>query len=343
MRRGGILLVVLGTLLLWLAPLSRFYVADRVVKAPLDFYQKIEYADTKASFYDYLLKPAAGLHKGVTIRALTTISGDVRAGDDDTAVWRANTSVWEEHGGATLSLSQYNYAFDRTSSVLVPSKWSGVSGDENVKPAGFGMIWPIADVQRETYNFFDPQTKRTWPMRFSGTERIQGVLTYRFVQKIEPTLVAKVKDPVDAKMVGLPKKAKPVSVNRYLGADVTVWVDPRTGLPIKQQDHLKSTVRTRSGDEGTIFDANLVTVDRDQKALAKVSSDYADQISTIRETVPGVSLVLGFALLAVGGVLTLFFGGPQAPRSAGRPGRPPEGTSGMEPVPVELSGVQVRN
>jgi hypothetical protein len=332
MRRGGVFLVMLGAFFLTLAPLCRFYIADRVIAVPMDYYQSVTLSSEDSSFFD---RAANKVRDGVQLDANMTVRGDVRSGSDKTAVWEA---VLEVHRGKDpIALVSYRMAFDRRTGELTGAK--GATVDQVAVPqSGYGLVWPVANVQKKTYQFYDVITQRTWPMKYNGTERVQGILAYRYVQQIEPTLVANSKKTIDPRVVGLPKKHKPVKVGRYHSATVTMWVDPRTGMPIKQQQAVDSTLRTADGDEGTFLKADLVLNEKGQKALAKSSEEFADRIALIRTVLPGASMVIGLIMLAIGGVMSLFLSGGGSVRQ-GRPSGGPAAPARVEPVPVNPPGV----
>src|SRR5690606_17025479 len=96
MRRPiGMVLIGLGAFFLTLAPLVRFYVADPVVVAPLDRYL-VTLLESKDSTYSDQAKLKT--KKGATLKAISTVRGDVRPneGDDDIAVWDATTNFFDE-------------------------------------------------------------------------------------------------------------------------------------------------------------------------------------------------------------------------------------------------------
>lgn len=311
MRRGGFLLVMLGAFFLTLAPLTRFYVADRVIAAPLDYQQMVDLEASDAAVLDL------GKNKvleGVKLEGTLGVNGDVRAGDDETAVWTAAVTLRRKETRKGVSedilvgLLEYKTAFDRRTGELKNAKGTHVDLDESVVQSGYGLVWPIANVQKTTYNVFDYSTGRTWPAKFSGIEKVEGITAYRFVQHVEPTPLGKSKKPVSPTVVGLPAKAKPVKVDRMHESMNTFWVDPRTGSTIKMKQAMNATLKAPDGHEGTFIRADLVTTGKSVKALAKRSEDMAGQISLVRTMLPGVALLAGLALLAVGGILTLFPG-----------------------------------
>ncbi|MEO3786545.1 DUF3068 domain-containing protein [Actinocorallia sp. B10E7] len=304
MKRGGFLLVMLGAFFLTMAPLTRFYIADRVIAAPLDFGENLTLAAEEASYYDVIRNK---VRSGVELKASLNLGGDIKSSDDDLMV--ANGILELYSGKSLISLNEFRMAFDRRTGLLKNAKGSGVDRNTEITQTGYWMMLPIGNVQKETYQLFDLITGRTWPARFTGVEEVAGISAYRFEQHVEPTLVAHSKNKVAPSVVGLPDKAKPGKIDRYYESTNTLWVDPRTGMPIKLRQNVNSTLRTADGHEGVFVEADLVLDDKGVQALAKASAGYADTISMLRTTLPGVSLAVGLVLLAVGGVLSLLAGG----------------------------------
>lgn len=303
MRRGGFLLVMLGAFFLTLAPLTRFYVADKVVAAPLDFQQKVTLVAADASYYDLVTNK---VKKGAEITGELSLSGDVRNGTDEVLALAGTYYLGQKDG--QLALIEFQLSPDRRTGLLTNAAGANLDRDPSVRQTGYGLMLPIGEVERRTYQVFDLPTGRTWPAVFAGVETVAGVTAFRFEQKVEPTLVAKSKKKVDPTVVGLPKKAKAVKIDRYYASTNTFWIDPRTGMPIKLRQDVDSTLRTEDGHEGVFIRADLVTRDRDVRALARRSEDYAANITLVRVTLPTVAFGAGLVLLLAGGVLSLVGG-----------------------------------
>ncbi|MDL4775961.1 MULTISPECIES: DUF3068 domain-containing protein [Thermomonosporaceae] len=322
MRRSlGLILIALGAFFLTLAPLVRFYVADKFVLAPLDRYQQTKLEAPNASYFD---TAAFKVVTGATLVAANTLRGDVRAnnGDDRVAVWDSSTEITDRATGKQVDMQGYRIAFDRRTSELVNCCGSQVDGDTSVAMSGYGLLLPVANVQKRSYPVFDMTTRRTLPMRFGGEETVHGVATYRFVQEIPLAKTAAVDYKVPGEMLGLGKKTPSQKVDRYFSATITEWVDPRTGIPVKHRQNIKSTVQTADGKGRlTVAAADLVTVDADQKRLAEMSGDEALKIAMVRTVVPLGSVLLGLSLLLIGAMVALSAGepsGPPAPPTAPR-------------------------
>ncbi|MEV5574960.1 DUF3068 domain-containing protein [Spirillospora sp. NPDC052269] len=307
MRRSlALVLVVAGAFLTTLAPLIRFYVSEQVVQAPLNRYERVRLEAQNASLFDMAkLK----LRTGVTLVADSTIRGDVKAngGNGRIAVWDSSTTITDKSTGKQVDLQAYRMAFDRRTGLLVNCCGVNVGGDVNVRMFGYGLLFPIADVHKRDYPFYDTTTRRTLPMRFSGEEEVAGIRVYRFVQEVPLVKVESmnnVKLPGD--MLGLGKDAYPQRVDRYFEAVNTQWVDPRTGVPVKQEQKITQSLRTRDGlGRLIVADADMVTVPADQKHLADLSEESALAIGWTRIYGPALALLVGLGMLGTGSTMTL--------------------------------------
>jgi hypothetical protein len=98
------------------------------------------------------------------------------------------------------------------------------------------------------------------------------------VQHIPATLVQQMPG-VPASLLGL--SGGSLVANRYYQADVTYWVDPRTGVLIDQQEKGVSYLHGPTGQGYlTVADFNLRMTDASSRALAA-------QMTLIRLTAPG--------------------------------------------------------
>lgn len=304
MRRPiGMVLIGLGAFFLTLAPLVRFYVADQVVVAPLNRYQVTLLESKDSTYFD---QAELKTKKGATLKAISTVRGDVRAneGDDDIAVWDATTNIFDEaKPDNPIQIQAYRIAFDRRSSVLTDCCGTHVDGDSSVRMAGsYGLLLPLANVEQKDYPVFDPTTKQSAPMEYSAVEKVQGLTTYRFTQTIPLTKTAEMDTKLPAEMLGLPEDAGDQKVARYTEAYNTVWVDPRTGIPVKHRRNIRSTVQTADGKGKMIAaQADLITVEKDQKAAVDMANKTALKIDAVRSYIPAAAILLGLVLLGPDG------------------------------------------
>lgn len=318
-RTVGLVLIGTGVFFLVLAPLVRFYVARQVIAAPVNLYQRTTLEAQNATYLD---TGHLKIRKGVTLQASNTTRGDVRASDSQIAVWDSVTSIMDPASNTQVDIQSQRAAFDRRTAELLNIKGASVGGDTSVKQSGIGLFWPV-DVKKKTYPYFDVTTKRAWPMVYRGEDRVHGVKAYRFTQQVPATMTETIKGGVPASLLGMKKvpkgfpgydkKTKNVAADRYYQADVTVWVDPRTGAPINQDQKVRTTLRTNDGvDRLVVGDLDLKMTDASQRDLIKKSDDNAVWIPLTETTGPIGALILGLALIG-GGVLLVRRGRRRSP------------------------------
>ncbi|QXJ21929.1 DUF3068 domain-containing protein [Actinomadura graeca] len=332
MRRPvGLVLIALGAFFLSLAPLVRFYVADRVVVAPLNRYQLTRLEATNAAYFD---AAALKLRNGVSLTAVNTVRGDVRAneGNDDVAVWDSTTNIYDKSDpDKPIQIQGYRIAFDRRTAELVDCCGANVDGDDSVRMSGYGLLFPLADVRKRDYPFFDMTTRQPAPMHFNGVEEVQGLTAYRFTQHVPLTRTAALDTRLPGRLLGLGAKGGDRKVDRYTEAYNTVWVDPRTGIPVKHRQNIRSTVRTPDGKgRMVVAQADLVTVPKDQRALVDMADGAALKIGMVRLYIPAAAVLGALMMLLVGSVVGFGPGAPPPPRAPRRP----DGRFGDAPPPA---------
>ncbi|WUI00742.1 DUF3068 domain-containing protein [Spirillospora sp. NBC_00431] len=299
---GGLILIGLGAFFLALAPLVRFYVADRAVTAPLNSHEVTRLESENSTYFD---ESRLKLKTGVTLLAKTTVHAE--ANGNDIATWDSATHLYEKPApDKPIQIQSHRVAFDRRTGRLVNCCGVNVDGDRTVRMAGYGPLFPIANVQKRDYPSYDLTTKQQAPMRFDGVEKVRGLTTYRFTQTIPLTRTSAFDVKVPAGLLGLPPNAGDQKVDRYTEASNTVWVDPRTGIPVKHRKNVRGTVRTLDGKASMVItQADLITVGADQRRLIDMADDKALQITVVRTYVPGAALLIALILLSVGTHQTL--------------------------------------
>ncbi|MFI0353872.1 DUF3068 domain-containing protein [Actinomadura sp. 9N407] len=329
MRRPvGLILICLGAFCLTLAPLVRFYVAGQVVKAPLNRYQVTRLEAKNATYFD---TATLKTKTGATLQASNTVRGDVRAngGNDRIAVWDSSTNIVDTaNPDKPIQLQGYRIAFDRRTSLLTNCCGVNVDGDTQVKMSGYGLLFPLANVHKRDYDFFDMTTKQSVPMRYSGEEKVRGLTAYRFVQQVPNSKTAALDTKLPAKLLGLKASAPDQKVDRYSQATITMWVDPRTGIPVKHRQQIHSTVQTADGKgKMVVASADLNTEAGSIKGLVDMANSNAFKINAVRLHIPLGTVLAGLIMLLVGAFTGLSGGGrprtPPAPRrSDGKFGAP---------------------
>ncbi|WP_165958995.1 DUF3068 domain-containing protein [Actinomadura sp. KC345] len=311
----GISLIGLGTFLVAAGVFVRFYVAPALVGAPTDVYQVTRLQADGASYLD---ASSLTVRTGAAVSVTSTVRGDVEASGDDVAVYDSGTIVQDAARGTRIEIQNARYAFDRRTGELRDCCGAAVQGDTNVRMDGIGLFWPV-EARTDDLEVFDTGTRRAWPVVFDGEERVDGLLTYRFVQRVPATQVAGDVPALPAALFGRPGGGPAVEASRYYQADITYWIDPRTGAPVDQRRHVVTTLRPKEGP-GSLVVADLdlrMTQDSREELRAK-SDDGAGKIRLLEAVLPLAAVGLGLPAVVAGLILTFGEGRRPARRGSRR-------------------------
>jgi hypothetical protein len=289
-----------GAFVLVAGLLLTYYVAPALIAAPADVYEVTRMRAENATYFD---AESLKTRTGATVAVTTTTRGDVRADRGDIVVWDSATTVQDVARDQMIELRNHRVAFDRRSAGLTTCCGASVQGDTTAPQSGIGLFWPV-HVVRKNYELYDTQTQRTWPIAYQGEERVHGVSTYRFVQRIPPTKVPGRLPDMPGDLLGLSKISGAVAVDRYYEAEATYWIDPRTGAPVDQRQTARSTLRSQKGPGRLVVaDMNLRMTPESQKALLDKSNNGAAQIHLLKTAAPRGCFVAGLVILAAGVLL----------------------------------------
>jgi hypothetical protein len=289
----------LGAFLMVFGLLLRFYTAPRLIAAPPGFNITIDLVAPGATYFN---ESALTTEHYATLTYNEVIRGDAAAGTATIAVWDEFTVLEDLKRNVQLIATFQRTAFNRRTGELTNCCGASVNDDTQVRQDGIGVaFWPIG-TRKTTYQVYDTNTERAWPAAYGGTDIVQGLLTYRFTQRIPVTVVAQMPD-VPTSLLGLPGPSRNVVADRTFQASNTFWVDPRTGVPIKAEEQITSVVHGPGG-QGSLLAvrADLTMSPASQRALAAVARQNAANITTLRQTGPLGGLVLGALLVLAGTV-----------------------------------------
>src|ERR1700722_3327527 len=289
----------LGALLMVFGVLLRFYAAPRLIAAPPGFNITISLVAPRASYFD---EAALTTQRNATLTYNETIRGDPGASTGTIAVWDQFTVLEDLKRNVQLIATYQRSAFNRHTGELTNCCGASVNDDTQVRQDGLGVaFWPLG-TQKTTYQVYDTDTERASPAAYSGTDVVQGLLTYRFTQLIPVTVVQQMPG-VPTSLLGLPGPSRNVVADRTFQASNTFWVDPRTGVPVKAEERILSYLQG-PGAQGRLMvaDADLTMTPDSQRALAAVARQNAASITTLRQTGPLGGLTLGFLLVLAGTV-----------------------------------------
>ncbi|HEY6793626.1 MAG TPA: DUF3068 domain-containing protein [Kineosporiaceae bacterium] len=316
MRRAmGLALVALGAFAIVIGLMSKWYLAPRVAKAPLEVSTVVDaVSDGNSSILD---KGSLKMRHGVTLTTHRRIQGDRPAGNDNIAVWN-QFSYTEDADGKLIQATLDRMPFDRVSGMLQNCCGAAVDG----KPAtrnGLYFTFPMG-TQRIAYPFFDEDTDRAWPAVYQGEQAKFGLTLYTFRQQVPATRVETIDVPPS--LINRPG-AGSVTVHRYVESVTDLAVEPVTGTIVSATSHAVQTLRDESGTVlSTVADVTASLTEATQRTSADLARDGIGQLRLIRTTVPIAAVIFGLVATAAGlimlGVLATL-GGRRIPA----PGAPP--------------------
>ncbi|GAA3193799.1 hypothetical protein GCM10010468_03270 [Actinocorallia longicatena] len=293
---AGILLTM-GVFGISAAFLVRFQAADALVKAPVG----IEMRQSLVGAGSYLDLAGGVRVPDARIATTRTLHGIPDLSVGGTAVWDSFAMTEDEGSGTELDVTSWRLAFDRRSGLLTGCCGASVAKDTGVRQSGLGYVWPIGAVGRGDHQVFDPVTGRAWPAVYSGEEKVGGIGTYRFVQRIPATPVAEIKG-VSGRLFGL-DRAKRYDADRTYEATVTLWVDPRTGWPVDRREETVAKLVTRTAPGTVVLATTDVRLDEAGRAdAARRSLGYAQRIRAATIIVPAAAGTAGTMLVCAGAI-----------------------------------------
>ena len=305
MRRVfGVTLTGLGAFLIVLAAMCRFYLPGQVIKFPLNDYSVSTLTGTNVSYFS---QQTGAVVNGATIRAISTVQGDVAAGNSSTAVWNDITGVFDVTSSpqVPISYSTQRFAFDRRTGALVNCCGAEV-GNTRPKFGGQGYVWPIG-TQQKTYQVFNTTLMKPEPFNFIGTSTVDGLSVYVFNQPISHEKVGTVTLP--GSLVGITDQAT-VTLPEYLTATNTFYVEPVTGAPVKVVEAQNEILQNPStgGTALVLLSGTLTSTPQSIASAVSTAKHYDTEISVVQKVIPRVGVLVGLVLLVVGVFLLISAG-----------------------------------
>ena len=283
MRRAwSLILLALGVFAAAGAILLPEYVYPKLAKVPLD-------QDSTSVLEGTATKVLAVTPNGAQIRenANLTATGKVTANfhapemheGTDYAVWLLGVKVVDNADNTVVSASQRQVCFNRqTSEGYVPPKGeqnpacrdedsfvTDVSDDppekagdppkmvrKNMSQPGIQFKFPFG-VEKRDYKVYDDSTQQAVNAKFSGTSTINGVDVYKFVEIVPDTLVGTKKVP--GSLVG--RTDPSVDAGLYYNGQVTMWVEPVTGIEVKVEQQQHQELRPDNAPPTVVFHGTL--------------------------------------------------------------------------------------
>jgi hypothetical protein len=311
-RVGGYALIVLGLVLVFLAPLLRFYVAPRVEKAPTDVYMDVTSTGAGRYFSPKLLQ----VTNSTPIRVTQIYKGNPAASTKTVSVINAFTRIYDPNApGADLSYDVQTFAMDRKSGYGVDC-----CGD-NPRHKGVTLKFPFF-AKKITYPLWDSTAKKAFPARFVREDTLNGLKVYVYESHVPDTMLDALGFP--GSLAGQPDQPT-VQVDVHYDDDTTVWIEPVTGAVIKGAQRAVQYATFGGNFVTTLADLNVAYSPAEVKYNVDSTGPKAKQLVLLTSGVPVIGPVIGIILLLVGLFLL-------------RPTSPKRGTPAAEREPVAAVG-----
>jgi len=185
---------------------------------------------------------------------------------------------------------------------------------------GLTYRWPF-DVEKKTYPVFDPIAQKAYDANYDGEDDVNGLTTYRFVQRVGYDDEGNLTDPVrysslydddtDAEVtaraslwgVEAENPDDPITMSRYYAAERTFWVDPVTGTIVKLEEHANHYyARDALQPEVTFVDYTVTSTEETVEKQVEAARSERDVLGLWSRVLPITFTALGLVFL-VGGVL----------------------------------------
>lgn len=324
-RWPAYLLIGLGTLLLTVAVLIPAYSVRKLTKTPLDLEittvaQTPDKAGGEVLEQRSLTAPTGSVkvETGVPLIQQTFITAEDPATSREVTLQAGQTLRRTDKQGDTGLLTA---VVDR---VTVNRKSGEPVGDpvgsiqtQSDKPAdqvdrvGLQYRFPFK-TQRTTYSYFDAVARDSFDLTFSEATELNDLPVLHFTQKIPAIDLSRVVSvplnrlSLPAEKWGVAGGRQTVTMNRYYSTERELWVEPRTGTIVKEQEQPyiyygpgadKPTV--------TVLKAKLVYDENTVEDRISAAKSALDRISLYGRLLPLGLGVAGVISLAAGVVVTL--------------------------------------
>jgi hypothetical protein len=301
----------LGVFNFALAALIHLYVLPRVELMPLDA-QTASVSSGSGSYFDMNTLSVKG---PVAMTVTTHIVGDVAAGAaTGYAVWNISTRIDTPE---TLPLADPRAAYSWNLQRVVSERHTGaivncceanppVHIDVHNLPYPFVYLQFPYGVEKTTYDYWNPQLGKAFPVHFVDTAMMDGHELYRFAGTVPATTIGT--QSVPGQLIGLPAEHGLLQVNTtYRDDGIEMLVDPTTGAAVRTSQHPITTFRLpgSSVDRLTVLAASFSTEQDSQRALLKLAVDGDEQLLLVQDTLPTAMLWAGPVLILAGAGLVV--------------------------------------
>jgi hypothetical protein len=336
MRRvAGVLLIALGVFAVTLGFMLPTVVFDRLAVAPLDPDTETVAQGTNVTVL-YPSMIAAGstnpIRTDATVTARRIVSGKLEApevkANGDVAMWRVGLVVEDERSTLINAVEQWVCVDRRSAQGVLPCTEQKIDDGTSVvtdyDPSGLQYKFPI-NTERKDYTFFDVTLRKATPIEYDGEEKVNGLTTYRFIQRIDATKL----DTRDVPAALMGGTTGSIAADRMYQNTRRVWVEPRTGQIVNGSEEVRQWLVNPANGRGVpILQGTLAWTPQTVQKQVDAARESSDKLKLLSDTGPIVLWIVGSVFVLVG-ILLMLLGAAGGGRSRHR------GTRAQpKPVPV---------
>ena len=275
---AGAVLVFLGVTALVVAGVAAFWTSNQVQKTPLDT-DSTTLASGTASL--------SGAER-VPVKAIQLTRADSAKSTSDVVVFNSSSCLVIVKGDTPPCVEASDpegRLLSADSEIFATNRHTGVGvNDPKILPAdavekrGLVNKWPFGAKKRD-YKYWDDLSSKEVDAKYVGTKDIDGLETYKFTVDVEDAPIE-----IAAGVPGLYSSTK------------TIFIDPRTGAIIKQNEQQK-----RVTDDGSpVLDLDFGMTDGQVASNVADTKDNIKSLDLVSTTIPIAGLIVGLIALIAG-------------------------------------------
>lgn len=299
-RSAAPVLVGLGVFLIVAAGLVRFYAYPTLAKVPANYEGKTFLEANDARILNFGTQETEVHDLEITSATRQDVSAETGDGE---VVWvnvvTADVVGWDE----PFQQSTERAAFDEVTGEGVECEacdtWIEVVDGEDVErePVTFeGQVYKFPfNTQKKSYEIWDGTLREPVTATYEGTEEIQGLTVYKFVQEILPT-VTETRE-VPGGMFGSDEAA--VEADMSYAMTRTFYVEPVTGSPVQRVEE-RTQQLMYDGAAVDVFTGTVNFTDEEVDETVKDLKGQAPFLGGMRFLYPLGFLIAGVLALAAG-------------------------------------------
>jgi hypothetical protein len=173
---------------------------------------------------------------------------------------------------------------------------------EPIPHEGILFKFPFKLEKGKDYPFWDVNIRAAVIAKYDGTEKINGLQTYRYVQNISDEVIGT--QDVPGALIGLPDQPT-VAAERVYATIRTLWVEPYTGAIIKGMEKVDQRL-VSGGKQAPVIQGTLAYTDKTVQANVDEYKASAAGLAFVTKTGPiggwilgPLSVLIGLTLIAL--------------------------------------------